>query len=371
LARIRLENISKVFSGNVEAVKNFSLTIPEKIVVSLLGPSGCGKTTTMRIIAGLETPTVGRVYFDGQDVTDLPARERNVAMVFQFPAIYPNVTVQDNIVFPLKAQSLSKEEIDQRVSEVVRTLDLEGVLNNLPRSLDAGMRQKVAIARAIVRKPNVFLFDEPLTNVDPEMRVELKSVIKRLSKELGQTFIYVTHDQSEALTLADRVGVMKDGLLLQYDEPGRIYDRPANTFVGWFLGNPGMNFIEVELKEAKNKFYLMSEELCYLLPYWAGQAIREKVSSKELILGIRPEHIEISKKKKGEAWIEGMCALVEPLAGRRILYIKLQRKEIRAKVLPSEAVAEGEKVWINLPWQEVRLFSRESQKLIELNSGGE
>ncbi len=371
MARIRLENISKIFSGNVEAVKNFSITIPEKIVVSLLGPSGCGKTTTMRVIAGLESPTVGRVYFDGQDVTDLPARERNVAMVFQFPAIYPNVTVQDNIVFPLKAQSFSKKEIDRRVSEVVETLDLERVLNNLPRSLDAGMRQKVAIARAIVRKPNVFLFDEPLTNVDPEMRVELKSVIKRLSKGLGQTFIYVTHDQSEALTLADRVGVMKDGLLLQYDEPGRVYDRPANAFVGWFLGNPGMNFIEVELKEAKNKFYLMSEDLCYLLPSWAGQAIREKVSSEELILGIRPEHIEISKKKNSEPWVEGMCTLVEPLAGRRILYIKLQRKEIRTKVLPSEAVAEGETVWINLPWEEVRLFSRESQELIELKSGGE
>lgn len=367
MAQIRLENISKIFPGGVEAVKDLNMVIPEKMVISLLGPSGCGKTTTMRIIAGLETPTTGRVYFGDRDVTDLSAKERNVAMVFQFPVVYPNINVKENIALPLIAQKSKPTEIERRVKEVAEILELEEFLKEMPHNLDAGTKQKVAIARAIVRKPNVFLFDEPLTNVDPQVRVGLKSIIKRLSKELGQTFIYVTHDQSEAMTLADKIGVMKDGRLLQYDRPKLVYSQPKNTFVAWFLGNPGMNFIQTRLVQEKSHLSLFIAGAKYpLVEFDKNRLLSQVRESDKIILGIRPEDIKVSIKKENQSWIKGVCTLREPLGGREVIYIRSNEIEIRAKVPPLKVDVEGKSIWFQFPQEKIRLFNAKTQQAIKI-----
>jgi multiple sugar transport system ATP-binding protein len=366
LAQIRLENISKVFPGGVEAVGNLSMVIPEKMVVSLLGPSGCGKTTTMRIIAGLETPTTGRVYFDERDVTELSAKERHVAMVFQFSAIYPNISVERNISLPLIAQKIKPTEIKKKIREVAEILELEAFLEEIPLTLDAGTKQKVAIARTIVREPNVFLFDEPLNNVDPQMRVSLKSVIKRLSKELGQTFIYVTHDQSEAMTLADKIGVMKDGRLLQYDKPSNIYSYPINTFVAWFMGNPGMNFIQAQLVEERGHFSLSTASInCLSIGFDKNHLLEELKNDRRVILGIRPEDIKVSAEKKNSNWMEGICTMIEPMGGREIIYIRSDNVEIRAKISPLGTNVEGRPIWFQFPPEKITLFNTETHQIIK------
>lgn len=362
MAKITLCNITKVFDGKVVAVDNLSMEVPHQGLISLLGPSGCGKTTTMRIIAGLETPTSGEVYFDDENVTDVHPRERDVAMVFQFPVLYPAMSVFDNIAFPLEARKISKKEIKRRVEEVVEILDLGKYIYHRPRDLDAGLRQRVVLARAFVRRPKVYLLDEPLTNVDPATRIELRAELKRMHSELGQTMIYVTHDQSEALTLADKIAVMSQGKLLQYDAPEVIYENPTNRFVGWFLGNPGMTFFNCELKEREGKVCLDAGIFTYEIPSLA-RIIKEKSSDKRLIMGIRPEHIEVSQTKK-PGWLKTKCYFIEPLGNRFIIHLDLNGQKIRAKVSSNYRVSKGKSVWINFPEEYIRVFDGQSQNLI-------
>ncbi|MFZ9360594.1 MAG: ABC transporter ATP-binding protein, partial [Candidatus Nanopelagicales bacterium] len=239
---IRLENVTKKF-GDFTAVNDINFTIPKSSVTVLLGPSGCGKTTLMRMIAGLENPTQGKIFFGEHDVTNVPTRRRNIGMVFQYPVIYRNTSVRKNLELPLLSEKLSKQELDKRVDEVAEILGLTDVLKKFVEELDNGTRQKIAVGREVARQPRIILFDEPITNIDLTSKLELKRSLKELFGRLQQTIIYVTHDQTEAMTLADQIALMQDGVITQSDSPKEIYENPASQFAGWFLGNPGMNFV--------------------------------------------------------------------------------------------------------------------------------
>jgi ABC-type sugar transport system ATPase subunit len=248
MADIRLEGVRKVFGGRVVAVRDLTLTFPSGSVTCLLGPSGCGKTTLMRMIAGLEEPTAGEIYFDNQRVTHLSPSQRQIGMVFQYPVVYRGITVERNIELPLmQDKRLSPAERKQRIAEVLETLDLTAYAQHDVSMLDNGTRQKVAVAREVARQPRILLFDEPVTNVDVSSKTQLKRALKRLVKQHNQTIIYVTHDQTEAMTLADEIALMRDGMIIQRGVPREIYDHPNDRFGGWFLGNPGMNFIDYRL----------------------------------------------------------------------------------------------------------------------------
>jgi len=242
---IRLENVTKKF-GDFTAVDNITFTIPKSSVTVLLGPSGCGKTTLMRMIAGLETPTSGKVFFGEHEVTNVPTRRRNIGMVFQYPVIYRGTSVRKNLELPLLSEKLSKAELDKRIEEVAEILDLTSVLKRQVEELDNGTRQKIAVGREVARQPRIILFDEPITNIDLTSKLELKRSMKELFGRLQQTIVYVTHDQTEAMTLADQIALMQDGVITQSDSPKEIYEKPNSQFAGWFLGNPGMNFVPPE-----------------------------------------------------------------------------------------------------------------------------
>lgn len=363
MAKVYLEDLTKIFEGKVLAVDRLTLEIPDKGLVSLLGPSGCGKTTTMRMIAGLETPTRGKIYFDGRDVTDLPPEERNVAMVFQFPVIYPGMTVFENIAFPLVARKIPKNEIKKRVEEVANVFGIADVLPKKAHVLDAGTRQKVVLARTFVRRPHVYLLDEPLTSVDPSTRVELRTVLKRLQSHLGQTMVYVTHDQSEALTLADRIAVMNEGKLLQYGSPEEVYNNPKNTFVGYFLGNPGMNFIGCSVEEEKGFCVLNAEDFKVFVPDLPDLFLRD-FAGRRIILGIRPENLEIHTEAVSGA-ISFSVILVEPVGNRLVVHLRKGEKVLKAKI-PRQEIALQQEVWVRFPLEFLKFFDGETLEAVEI-----
>jgi len=363
MAKVSLDHITKIFKGNVEAVKDVTLEIPDKALVAFLGPSGCGKTTTLRMIAGLETPTAGRVYIDDEDVTEMPPRERDVAMIFQFAVVYPALSVFDNIAFPLKAQKLTKSEIERRVKETAEILGLSSILYEKPIKMDMSVKQRVAIARAIVRKRKVYLLDEPLTNLDPADRVRLRKELKRLQKDLNQTMIFVTHDQSEALTLADKIAVMNKGRVVQYDTSENIYHYPQDAFVAWFVGDPGSNLIDCSYEKEKEKMLLKFAGFTLDVTEIARQ-IDKGASSTELILGIRPELVEISPKQRGSEWISSKCVLIEPIGDICVLHMKVEDQIIKVGVPSTFKVSIGDKFWIRLPKRYLRVFDKKTGKLI-------
>jgi len=363
MAKVLLKNVTKVFGSKVRAVDNLTLEIPDKGFISLLGPSGCGKTTTMRIIAGLEKPTSGKVYFDNEDVTDIHPRERDVAMVFQFPVLYPAISIFENIAFPLQARKIPKEEIKQRVNKIAKLFGLTKILSKRPRELDMGLKQRAVLARTFIRQPKICLLDEPLTNVDPKTRIELRTILKKMQSEFNETVVYVTHDQSESLTLADMIAVMDKGKLLQYDTPENIYETPANTFVAWFIGNPGMNFINCSFKKLNGKFYLNAKTFKYDITPLA-KTVKKEASSDKLILGIRPEHIQISLDMK-PSWIKSKCVVTEPLGNRMIIHLDIgDQQVVKAKSSSLVDISPGDTVWINFPSDNIRIFDGKSYNLI-------
>jgi len=364
MAEIFLEHITKIYKGEVLAVDDLTLKIPDKITVALLGPSGCGKTTTMRTIAGLEEPTKGRIYIDGKDVTNLPPGERNVAMVFQFPVIHYSMSVFENIAFPLIAKKVSRREIIQRVREIAEIFGITDILKEKPRELNIGAKQKVALCRCFVRRPKIFLLDEPLTVLDPKSRVELRERIMEFRNVVGQTMIYVTHDQSEALTMGDRIAVMRKGRLLQYDKPENIYERPSDTFVAWFIGNPGMNFINCKFKEVNRKSYLDATVFRYDVSYIAGILKKNSKPKSDFVLGIRPEFVEVSLEEK-RGWIKARCILIESWGNRVVLHLQVGDFLIKAKVPSLPDGCEEKKVlWIHFPQEHVRIFNGKTKALI-------
>jgi glycerol transport system ATP-binding protein len=351
MAEIRLEKISHNYGGKVLAVKEVTITMPNGSNNALLGPSGCGKTTLMKIIAGLLKPTQGRVYFDGKDVTDLSAQDRNIAMVFQFPVIY-DMNVFDNLMFPLLSRKVPKKDAKKQVLEIAEIVGLKESLKMRSKDLDMGARQRVTLGRALVRKPSAFLMDEPLSSIEPEGKWHLKMKIREIQETLEQTLIYVTHDQSEALTLADQIVVMNEGRFLQYASTETIYESPANTFVGYFIGDPGMNFIECTLRDGGLD--------CGNFTYAVSKMSLDS-HGRQFKIGIRPEHVAVSSKKL-ENWIPSNLVSVENLGNMQILHLRSGKHDIKAKLEVWDPSVEGT-VWIQLPDEKVRIF-KETGELV-------
>ena len=296
MASLSLENICKIYPNGFEAVKDFNLEINDKDFIIFVGPSGCGKSTTLRMIAGLEDISKGNLKIDGKVVNDVEAKDRDIAMVFQSYALYPHLTVYDNMAFGLKLKKVPKDEIDKKVRYAAKILDLEKLLDRKPKALSGGQRQRVAMGRAIVREPKVFLMDEPLSNLDAKLRVQMRTEIAKLHERLGATMIYVTHDQTEAMTLGTKIVVMKDGVIQQVDTPQNLYNSPQNLFVAGFIGSPQMNFIDALVTEEDGKVVLKMDEHKFVLPEAKAKVVVEKgYMNKTVTMGIRPENIHDPK----------------------------------------------------------------------------
>ncbi|MEP0860165.1 MAG: sn-glycerol-3-phosphate ABC transporter ATP-binding protein UgpC [Ignavibacterium sp.] len=332
MAEVILKNVSKIYDDNTKAVDKVNIRIYDKEFVVLVGPSGCGKTTTLRMIAGLEEISEGEIIIDGKVINNLPPKDRDIAMVFQNYALYPHMTVYENLAFGLKLRKLEKQEIDKRVNEAARILGLEKYLIKKPKALSGGQRQRVAVGRAIVRNPKVFLFDEPLSNLDAKLRVQMRSEISRLHKELGATVIYVTHDQVEAMTMGDRIVVMKDGRVQQIDTPLNLYNKPVNKFVAEFIGSPSMNFIKGEIIQEDSKLYFQSalKNLTFVIPERFKAPII-KNSIKQVWLGIRPEDIHLKSEtvvNNNRDVINSEIHLVEILGNQTLIYFSFENQQI-------------------------------------------
>jgi multiple sugar transport system ATP-binding protein len=344
LASLTLTNLVKRF-GQVIAVDDLNLEINDQEFVTFLGPSGCGKTTTLRMIAGLEKPFSGQILFDGTPVTHLPANHRDIAMVFQSYALYPHMSVYDNIAFALKMMRVPSSEIRRRVVSAAKMLGITDLLQRKPRQLSGGQRQRVALGRAIVRAPAAYLLDEPLSNLDAQLRIQMRAELKKLHSELQGTFIYVTHDQAEALTMSDRIAVMNGGRLLQYDSPHEIYNHPSTRFVANFMGSPPMNFVDGELSGINGQTVFRSDGFSYLLPNEFSYQLNRS-GSHAVTLGIRPEAIDVGTQPHDPDWQEGTVYLEEPIGSDSFLTIDLHGQLIKARTNPDFQTGPGAKVYI-------------------------
>ncbi len=363
MARVLIDNVSKVF-GSVEAVKNLTLEAEEGKFVCLLGPSGCGKTTTLRMIAGLDNPTKGNILIGDKVVNGLTPRERNIAMVFQFYAIYPGMTVFDNIAFPLEQSSIPREEMRRRVNETAEMLRITQILDKIAMDLTAGEKQRVALGRAMVRDPEVFLLDEPLTNLDAQTRALMRVELRKLHLRLKRTTIYVTHDQLEAVSMADKVAVMKEGELQQYDTSPNLFNRPQNLFVAGFVGSPSMNLIDCSLANDDGRVMLrFGSESIDVSRF--GEVIRQQTHGSGLVLGIRPTDISI-QKNPAPGGIEAEVFEVEPTGDRVILDLRVEGREelIRASMARSDGYSSGDKIWMHFKENKIRIFDKQTAKLV-------
>ncbi len=363
MATVELKSITKVYEGNVQAVKNANITVQDEEFVVLVGPSGCGKTTTLRMIAGLEDITSGELYIDGKLVNDVPPKDRDIAMVFQNYALYPHMTVYDNMAFGLKIRKFQKEEIKNRVDEAARILDIEELLDRKPKALSGGQRQRVAVGRAIVRKPKVFLFDEPLSNLDAKLRVQMRAEISGLHNRLQATMVYVTHDQVEAMTMGDKIVVMRDGVIQQIGDPLTLYNNPVNRFVAGFIGSPPMNFMAVKVTEEGGKMII--DEGNYKLSVDSSVADDLKpYIDKEVIFGIRPEDLHYDANLKEDDCIKTNVQVIEPLGAEIHVYVDTGSHVIIARTPPTITFSVGDEAKFKPDWERVRFFDVESEQAI-------
>jgi multiple sugar transport system ATP-binding protein len=361
--RVKVKDLTKRF-GNVFAVNNVSFETNDGEFLVLLGPSGCGKTTTLRCIAGLETPDSGEIYIGDMLLNELPPRDRNVAMVFQSYALYPHMTCFHNIAFPLKMHKFPKSEIKNKVKRVAELLRITDVLDRKPNQISGGQAQRVALARCIVRDPNVFLMDEPLSNLDAKLRIYMRTELKRLQRDLGITTIYVTHDQMEAMTMADRVAIMNQGALQQFSDVNEIYNKPANLFVAGFVGSPPMNFIDCKLIEKSGLYFLESDTFMLQIPYEMGKAVKEEATGSELILGIRPEDIFIERSAPHK-FIDAEVYLIEPLGSEIVVDLKVGNNLIKAKTHSlTVRFSQGQRVCIEFDKEKIHIFDKKTENFI-------
>lgn len=356
MARVTIERLSKHF-GAVKAVDDISLEIPEGSFVTLLGPSGCGKSTTLYCIAGLEEPTSGEIFFDGHPVTNLSAKDRDAALVFQDYALYPHMTVHDNLAFALKMRKISRGDTKQRVQHVAALLGIERFLQRRPAQLSGGQRQRVALGRALVRNPTVFLMDEPLSNLDALLRVNTRTEIKRLQRELGKTTIFVTHDQEEAMVLSDRIAIMRDGVLQQYSTPDETYNAPVNTFVAGFIGSPRMNFLKGRVQASNGLAVLDAGTLQVPLP---GEVARLAAidPQDELVVGIRPEHFILAPSAEGA--LNARVELIEPVGPVTYLDLMTGERALRASVAGNQRYGVGDAVSLSFASESIHYFDAAS-----------
>jgi len=367
MASLSLENVCKVYPNKFEAVKNFNLQIEDKEFIIFVGPSGCGKSTTLRMIAGLEDITSGTLKIGDRVVNDVEPKDRDIAMVFQNYALYPHMTVFDNMAFGLKLRKVPKPEIEKMVKEAAKILDLEKLLDRKPKALSGGQRQRVAMGRAIVRNPKVFLMDEPLSNLDAKLRVQMRTEIAKLHQRLGTTIIYVTHDQTEAMTLGTRIVVMKDGLIQQVDTPQNLYEKPANLFVAGFMGSPQMNFIDAEVVVSGDTASLrVADQLIELPPAKAKKVIEGGYAGKTVTFGIRPEDVDDSEVvvSTSKAVFESTINVYELLGAEVYLYFDLAEFPITARVDSRTTARPGDKVKFAFDVEKIHIFDKETEKTI-------
>jgi len=412
MAEVTMENVTKVYGEDVVAVRDMNLDIPDGEFVVFVGPSGCGKSTALRMIAGLEDITSGKVFIGDNVVNDLPPRQRDIAMVFQNYALYPHMNVRENMGFALKLRKMDKDEINRRVDEAARILSIERFLDRKPKALSGGQRQRVALGRAIVREPKAFLMDEPLSNLDAKLRVQMRTEIAKLHNRIGTTTIYVTHDQTEAMTMADRIVVLKDGVVQQIDTPQQMYDHPNNVFVAGFIGSPAMNFIRASVERDNGGYAVvfgntripLSREVVGEVKERRGHDLGEHVD-KEIVLGIRPEHMEDAGTEdaatvggaEGSNTVEVEAQVIESMGSEKYVYFEPPREQtihlesvaemtddtggseedtsggsaedpggnlMVARVSAESTASEGEKMRLVIDSSKIRLFDPESEQAI-------
>ncbi|MDD7183957.1 ABC transporter ATP-binding protein [Peptostreptococcus porci] len=370
MAKVQLKDICKSYDNGFNAVKNVNIDIEDKEFIVLVGPSGCGKSTTLRMIAGLESITSGELSIDGKIVNDVEPKDRDIAMVFQNYALYPHMTVYDNMSFALKLRKMDKAEIDKKVQAAAKILQLENLLDRKPKALSGGQRQRVALGRSIVRNPKVFLMDEPLSNLDAKLRTEMRAQISKLHKDLGATFIYVTHDQVEAMTMGDRIVVMKDGIVQQINQPKVLYDNPANKFVAGFIGSPQMNFIEVDLmeKDGQTVAKVSGKDVEFLVPGGKAAYLKEKgYIGKKVTLGVRPEDIHKEKvflDMSPESAFDAKVVIRELMGSEIFAYLDFVGNELIAKFDGRNDVSPGDELRLALDMNRVHFFDIETEESI-------
>lgn len=361
MAEIKIENVTKRF-GDFVAVDNASLTVADKEFVVLLGPSGCGKTTLLRAIAGLGMPEEGRISIGGRDITYLPPRERNISMVFQSYAIFPHMTVYDNIAFGLKMRKVDAYETDRRVRQSAEMLHIEQFLDRYPNKMSGGQRQRVAVARAIAMQAQVLLMDEPLSNLDALLRLEMRAELKQLLNKLEVTTIYVTHDQIEALSMGDRIAVMKAGIIQQVDHPSTVYDKPANDFVAGFIGNPPMNFISGMMRRDNGQVMLRIADFT-VCPTSEMQPVLQSYGGQEMVIGIRAENMETLRTPADDA-MKVTVQVVEPLGSQNLLTVRIGDDSIKVATHPTFQIEPGDDVWLRFPADKIRWIDRQSGEVL-------
>ena len=360
----------QITDEGVVAVQDFNLEIADKEFIVLVGPSGCGKSTTLRMVAGLEEISEGELFIGDKLVNDVAPKDRDIAMVFQNYALYPHMTVYDNMAFGLKLRKTPKAEIDRRVKEAAKILDIEHLLNRKPKALSGGQRQRVALGRAIVREPKVFLMDEPLSNLDAKLRVQMRTEITKLHQKLQTTFIYVTHDQTEAMTMGSRIVVMKDGFIQQVDTPQNLYDYPTNLFVAGFIGTPQMNFFTVKLEKRANGVYAVFGDNAIRIPEGKLQKfVSDSYIGKEVYMGIRPENIhdeELFLKNSPESTIKVNVEIVELMGSETYLYLKTSGKDtnIVARVDPRSTSRTGDSISVAFDANRLHFFDKDTEDTI-------
>ncbi|MGN0689598.1 MAG: ABC transporter ATP-binding protein [Oscillospiraceae bacterium] len=377
MANLSLRSIYKKYPGGVVAVSDFNLEIRDREFIIFVGPSGCGKSTTLRMIAGLEEISEGELYIGDRLVNDIAPRDRDIAMVFQNYALYPHMTVFENMAFGLKLRKVPKDEITRKVEEAARILDISHLLDRKPKALSGGQRQRVALGRAIVREPQVFLLDEPLSNLDAKLRAQMRTEISKLHKKLGTTFIYVTHDQTEAMTMGDRIVVMKDGFVQQVDSPQNLYENPCNQFVAGFMGSPQMNFIDGYLRKIDDKYNVefgwnerkQSGKKYYVeIPEGKGSPeILDPYVDKEIVIGIRPENIHdeemfISAAKTGV--VDAEVEITELMGAETFLYLTIEGISVTARVSPRSTARPQDTIKVAFDPNKLHLFDKETEKTI-------
>lgn len=368
MANISLQHIKKVYPGNVEVIDDLNLEIEDKEFIILVGPSGCGKSTTLRMIAGLEEITGGELYIGDKLVNDVPPKDRDIAMVFQNYALYPHMTVYKNMAFGLSLRKVDKKVIDEKVHEAARILDIEHLLDRKPKALSGGQRQRVALGRAMVRDPAVFLLDEPLSNLDAKLRTQMRTEITKLHKKLQTTFVYVTHDQTEAMTMGDRIVVMKDGIIQQVDTPQNLYDSPCNMFVAGFIGSPQMNFIDTTLVRKGDGYAI--EFGSYSIPIPAGRGGKDKFDAlvgKPVALGIRPEDLHAEPAfldASKESVIDVDIDLAELMGAEIYLYGACNGNALTVRTPARTQAKAGDRIRLAIDTNKMHLFDKESEAVI-------
>ena len=368
MASLSLKSIYKKYPGGVTAVSDFNLEIKDKEFIILVGPSGCGKSTTLRMIAGLEEITEGELYIGDKLVNDVAPKDRDIAMVFQNYALYPHMTVFENMAFGLKLRKMPKDQIKRRVEEAARILDIAHLLDRKPKALSGGQRQRVALGRAMVRNPAVFLLDEPLSNLDAKLRTSMRTEIIKLHKKLATTFIYVTHDQTEAMTMGDRIVVMKDGLIQQVDTPQNLYDYPCNVFVAGFIGSPQMNFLDGKLNKNGDQYTIdLAGTIIPLPTEKTADGKLDAYVGKTLKVGIRPEDIKDDPEflaKHPNSHIDAEVEVSELMGAEIYLYLTYKGQNLMARVAPTSKSRRGDKIVVAMDTNKIHLFDPETEKTL-------